>query len=95
MNEATITFRVEEDLKESFATAAKACDRTGAQLLRDFMRDFIKKQQDAIEHDAWFRRQVQVGLDSADAGKPVSAEKVEAEFAKCREHTRQKLDAKS
>ena len=95
MNEATINFRVEEELKKSFAAAAKARDRTGAQLLRDFMRDFVKEQQDAIEHDVWFRRQVQVGLDSADAGKLVSAEKVEAEFAKRREQTRQKLEAKS
>ena len=95
MNEATFTFRVEEELKESFATAAKARDRTGAQLLRDFMRDFVKKQQEAAEHDVWFRREVQLGLDSANAGNLVSAEDVEAEFAKRREQTRQKLKAKS
>ena len=34
MSEATFTFRVEESLKNEFATAAKARDRTGAQLLR-------------------------------------------------------------
>jgi predicted transcriptional regulator len=95
MNEATFTFRVEEELKDSFATAAKARDRTGAQLLRDFMRDFVKKQQEAADHDVWFRRQVQVGLDSANAGNLVSAEDVEAEFAKRREQTWQKLKAKS
>lgn len=95
MNEATFTFRVEEELKENFATAAKARDRTGAQLLRDFMRDFVKKQQEAAEHDVWFRRQVQVGLDSANAGNLVSAEDVEAEFSKRREQTRQKFKTKS
>lgn len=95
MTEATFTFRVEDELKDSFTTAAKARDRTGAQLLRDFMRDFVKKQQDAAEHEVWFRRQVQVGLDSANAGNLVSAEDVEAEFAKRREQTRQKLNAKS
>jgi len=95
MNEATFTFRVEEELKESFSTAAKARDRTGAQLLRDFMRDFVKKQQEAAEHDIWFRRQVQGGLDSANAGKLVSAQDVEAEFAKRREQARQKRKAKS
>lgn len=95
MNEATFTFRVEEELKENFASAAKARDRTAAQLLRDFMRDFVKKQQDAAEQDAWFRRQVQVGLDSANAGNLVPAGDVEAEFAKRREQTRQKLKAKS
>jgi predicted transcriptional regulator len=95
MTEATFTFRVEEDLKESFTTAAKARDRTGAQLLRDFMRDFVKKQQEAADHDLWFRRQVQEGLDSANSGNLVAAADVEAEFAKRREQTRQKLNAKS
>jgi predicted transcriptional regulator len=95
MNEATFTFRVEAELKESFATAAKARDRTGAQLLRDFMRDFVKKQQDAAEHEVWFRRQVQLGLDSANAGNLISAEDVEADFAERRAQTRQKLKAKS
>ena len=69
MSEATFTFRVDASLKDEFSSAAKSRDRTGAQLLRDFMRDFVKQQQEAAEHDAWFRRQVQVGLDSA-IGKP-------------------------
>ncbi len=59
MSEATFTFRVDETLKSEFASAAKARDRTGAQLLRDFMRDFVRQQQEATEHDTWFRRQVQ------------------------------------
>ena len=81
MSEATFTFRVDESLKEQFSTAAKSRDRTGAQLLRDFMRDFVKQQQEATEHDAWFRREVQIGLDSANAGKLIPAEEVEAAFA--------------
>ena len=95
MSEATFTFRVDEELKEEFSTAAKSRDRTGAQLLRDFMRDFVKQQQGAAEHDAWFRRQVQVGLDSANSGHLVSAEDVEAEFSKRRAETRRKLQARS
>ncbi|MCX7151194.1 MAG: hypothetical protein NT115_01385 [Proteobacteria bacterium] len=95
MSDATFTFRVDESLKDEFSSAAKARDRTGAQLLRDFMRDFVKQQHEAAEHDAWFRRQVQVGLDSANAGRLVAAEDVEAEFATRREETRRKLQAKS
>jgi len=95
MNEATFTFRVDESLKNEFSSAAKARDRTGAQLLRDFMRDFVKQQQEAAEHDAWFRRQVQVGLDSANAGRLVAAEDVEAEFASRRDETRRKLQSGS
>ena len=59
------------------------------------MRDFVKQQQDAAEHDAWFRRQVQAGLDSAKAGRLVSADDVEAEFADRRAETRRKLQARS
>ena len=91
MSEATFTFRVDEALKDQFTTAAKGRDRSGAQLLRDFMRDFVKEQQEAAEHDAWFRRQVQAGLDSANAGRLVPAEDVEAEFAARRTKTRRKL----
>jgi len=91
MNEATFTFRVDEALKDQFTTAAKGRDRSGAQLLRDFMRDFVKEQEEAAEHDAWFRRQVQAGLDSANAGRLVPGEEVEAEFAARRTKTRRKL----
>lgn len=91
MSEATFTFRVDETLKSEFAKAAKTRDRTGAQLLRDYMRDFVRQQQEAAEHDAWFRRQVQIGLDSANAGNLIPAEEVEAEAAAWRAATRRKI----
>lgn len=92
MSEATFTFRVDESLKEQFTIAAKGRDRTGAQLLRDFMRDFVR-QQEAAEHDAWFRRQVQGGLDSANSGDLIPAAEVEARFAARRAATRRRLGA--
>ncbi len=91
MSEATFTFRVEKQLKNEFSLAAKSRDRSGAQLLRDFMRDFIRQQQEAAEHDAWFRRQVQAGLDAANTGDVISAEVVEAEAAAWRAKTRRKM----
>ncbi|WP_315288688.1 hypothetical protein [Pseudomonas oleovorans] len=92
MSEATFTFRVDDALKSEFAQAAKARDRTGAQLLRDFMRDYVRQQQEAAEHDVWLRRQVQMGLDSANAGELLSGEEVEAEAAAWRAEMRRKLD---
>jgi predicted transcriptional regulator len=91
MSEATFTFRVDESLKDQFTTAAKGRDRTGAQLLRDFMRDFVRQQQEATEHDAWFRRQVQAGLEAAHAGDVISSEEVEAEAAAWRAEMRRKM----
>ena len=93
MSDATFTFRVDEGLKDQFSTAAKSRDRTGAQLLRDFMRDFVKQQQEATEHDIWFRRQVQIGLDSANVGHRIPAAEVEAEFAAKRAATRRRLES--
>lgn len=93
MGEATFTFRVDDALKSAFADAAKAHDRTGAQLIRDFMRDYVAGQREAVDHDAWFRGQVQIGLDSANAGRLIPAEEVEAKFAARRAATRQRLTA--
>ncbi|MGC8500968.1 MAG: CopG family ribbon-helix-helix protein [Leptospirillia bacterium] len=92
MSESTFTFRVDEALKTEFSTAAKARDRSGAQLLRDFMREFVQQQQEAAVHDAWFRRQVKTGLDSANAGNLIPAEEVESRFVVKRTATRGRLD---
>ena len=90
MAEATFTFRVDESLKQEFA---KEIDRSGAQLLRDFMRDFVKKQQEAASYDVWFQQQVQIGLDQANAGNLISHEDVEAKFAAKRAATLARLAA--
>ena len=92
MSQATFTFRVDGELKDSFTAVAKSLDRSGAQLLRDYMRDIIRRQKEAEDHGAWFREQVQFGLDSANAGNLVSNEDVEAKFAARRVETRRKLD---
>ena len=91
MSEATFTFRVDVDLKKQFSRAAKGRDRTGAQLLRDFMRDFVRQQQEIEVHDQWFRREVQLGIDYANAGDLIPAEEVEAEAAAWREEIRRKM----
>lgn len=90
MSETTFTFQVDEHLMERFAAAAKECDSSSEQLLRDLMRDYVDQQQDS-QYDAWFRRKVQAGIDDANAGRVVSAEEVEAEFAARRAKTRRNL----
>jgi predicted transcriptional regulator len=91
MGEATFTFRVEEALKAAFTEAAKSEDQTGAQLLRRFMREYVRDRQEKAEHDAWFRRQVQLGIGSANAGNLAPQEEVEARFAARRAETLRKL----
>lgn len=48
---STYTIRVEEDLKKAYEQAAKANDRTGAQLIRDHMRSYV----------AWHMKEVAQG----------------------------------
>jgi len=38
-----------------------------------------KAAKEAAEYDAWFKRQVQIGLDAANAGDVVTHEEAEAE----------------
>ena len=94
MSEATFTFRVEESLKQDFSSFAKTIDRSGAQLLRDFMRDFVKQQQEAASYDAWFQKQVQIGLDEANAGQLIPYEDVKSRFEEKRASLLAKLAAK-
>ncbi|QDK99576.1 hypothetical protein FM020_16720 (plasmid) [Acinetobacter tandoii] len=94
MAEATFTFRVEESLKKEFSSFAKDMDRSGAQLLRDFMRDFVKQQQEAASYDAWYQKQVQIGLDEANAGQLVPQEEVKSRFEAKRASLLAKLAAK-
>jgi predicted transcriptional regulator len=92
MNEATFTFRADEARNDEFTMAAKAQDRTGAQLLRDFMRDYVKGQQGTEGYDAWLRAKVEQSRASADAGDLVPAAEVEAKFAARRAATRRRLN---
>jgi predicted transcriptional regulator len=80
MTETTITIRVDPALKAAFSRAAETRNRTEDDLLREFMRDYIETQRTDSEYEHWFRRQVQIGIEEADAGAVIPAEEVEAEF---------------
>ena len=66
MPHATFTFRLDDRLKTDFAEAARAQDRTAAQLLRVLMRAEVNRQREMAEHDAWFRAEVRHALHEAD-----------------------------
>src|SRR5690625_5760938 len=73
MSDATFTFRVDDGLKAEFANAAKANDRTGAQLLRDFMRSYVAQQEEVQQYDAWLAKKVEQSRASAEAGNLIPA----------------------
>jgi hypothetical protein len=91
MAESIITLQVDASLKEAFSLAAEAHNRTDEDLLREFMQDFVETQRTDAEYEQWFRRQVQIGIDEADADDVLPAEEVEAEFAALRAAAQRKL----
>lgn len=91
----TIIERVERDpafAKALLDEAATLFPNGEAETARLILLDYIRQRQEAAEHDAWFRRQVQIGLESANAGDLVPADEVEARFATRRATKRRLLD---
>ena len=84
MSDVTVVVRVDDGLRDAFAKAAKAIDRTTSQLLRDFMRDFVRKQAEQAEYDDWVRQKVETGRAAIRAGHIKSNDEVEAYFAQRR-----------
>lgn len=93
MSDATFTFRVDDTLKSEFTRVAKARDRSGAQLLRDFMREVVRQQEDAEEYERWFRERIRQAVESANAGNLIPAQEVEAAFSARRAALRSRLDS--
>lgn len=44
MKDAGLRIRVQRELRESFVEACKAQDKPAAQVLREFMRDYVREQ---------------------------------------------------
>ena len=66
--EAVFTLKFEAELRDAFMAEAEATHRPASQLVREFMRDFVQRQCEAREHDAWFRLKVQEALDDPRPG---------------------------
>jgi predicted transcriptional regulator len=84
--EAMFTLKLEPELREQFMAEAAAADRPASQIIREFMRDFIRQQRAAREHDAWFRAEVERGMREADdpSVKRISQEEVSAKWRRQR-----------
>ena len=72
MPESTFTIRVDDHLKEAFTEAARVSDRTGAQLIRDFMREYVQAAREKDEYEEWFKAKVEAGLKAIQEGRILS-----------------------
>jgi len=82
MKEAVFSLKLEPELRADFMAEAEAADRPASQVVREFMRDYVRQQRAARAHDAWFRAEVERGLvELADPNAElVPNEQVEAEW---------------
>jgi len=79
--EAVFTMKLEPELRDEFMAEAQALDRPASQVVRDLMREFVRRQREAREHEAFVRRKIEVGRRDVRAGRGRSQAQVEADFA--------------
>ncbi|NHZ62466.1 antitoxin of toxin-antitoxin stability system [Massilia genomosp. 1] len=79
--EAVFTMKLESELREDFMAEAAAVHRSASQIVREMMREFVVKQQEAREYDEFLRLKVEAARQSMKAGKGSSSDDVEARFA--------------
>ncbi len=60
--ESAFTMKLEADLRDRFMAEAQAVDRPAAQIIREFMRDFIERRQAERDSQAEFKSAVKAGL---------------------------------
>ncbi|MCR4298537.1 MAG: antitoxin of toxin-antitoxin stability system [Gallionella sp.] len=78
--EAVFTMKLEPNLREEFMAEAEASHQPASQIVREMMRDFVQRQREAREYDAFLHNKVDVARSSMRAGQGRSNEEVETEF---------------
>ena len=79
--EAVFTMKLEAGLRDDFMAEAEAAHRPASQIMRELMREFIERQREAREYEAFVRGKVAAARASMQAGRGLSDEEVESEFA--------------
>jgi hypothetical protein len=79
--EAVFTMKLEPELRAEFMAEAEAVHRPASQVLRELMREFVRRQREAREYDEFLNRKVEIARSSVRTGSGRSNDEVEAEFA--------------
>ncbi|NRR29309.1 antitoxin of toxin-antitoxin stability system [Oxalobacteraceae bacterium] len=79
--EAVFTMKLEPELRAEFMAEAQAAHRPASQILRELMREFVQRQKDSREYEAFLSRKVDAARTSMRAGVGHSNDEVEATFA--------------
>ncbi|EOC0702439.1 TPA: antitoxin of toxin-antitoxin stability system [Salmonella enterica] len=81
MANTMFTMKLDTELRDEFMAEAAAADRPAAQIMREFMREFIQKQKDEREYKEFLRRKVEKARGQMLRGEYRTSEEVEAIFA--------------
>lgn len=79
--EAVFTLKLEPELRAEFMAAAAQEDRPASQVVRELMRDYIRKRHRSNDYQDHLQRKVEAGRVSMRAGQGRSDDEVEAAFA--------------
>jgi hypothetical protein len=85
--QAVFTMKLEPELREAFMAEAEADHRPASQVLRELMREYIQRQREAREYQAYLGGKVETARRSMRAGEGRSNAEVEALFAARRAQT--------
>lgn len=65
-NENRFTIELDPELHDQFLAEAEAAQRQPSHLVRDLVAEFVSRQRELREHEAWFRGEIERGLREAD-----------------------------
>jgi predicted transcriptional regulator len=84
--EAVFTMKLEPELRDAFMADAEEVDRPASQIVRELMRDYLRKrEEEKRSYNDFLRRKVERSRASIAAGRWRSGEDVEADFERRRD----------
>ena len=79
--QSVFTMKLEPELRDAFMAEAEAAHRPASQVARELMREFVERQREAREYDAFLGLKVDKARGSMRAGRGRTNDEVETEAA--------------
>ena len=90
--DAVFTLKLEAQLRDAFLAEAQAGVGPASQIVRDLMRDYVRRQREARDSEAFVWSKVEAGRRDRLSGATLPNDAVEAEFAARRRALEQEAD---
>ena len=78
--QAVFTMKIESGLRDEFMYEAQVSHRPASQVVRELMRDYVRRQKEAREYEAHLQGKVDASRRSKQTGEGLSNAEVEAQF---------------